>query len=223
MSELLTFDPGVNHIGWAHFDSKGFLQACGLLRDDLMRGVAGLRSALLRVRKVVIELPEIYNPRFMKGDPNDLINVTRVVGAIEHCFYGVAEVRVVQPKIWKGQAHKDVTAHRVRHTLDQVENIVLGTTDCPRHLKHNVYDAIGLGLWSLGRKPKHGKEEGQQEAGEANQDRGAKGSPQEVVELGAKAHDRKSGGSAQDLNGRGVRADRGVGRRHRDRANGRKG
>lgn len=138
MASILSIDPGINHIGWAFVGPEG-LERCGLDK----------KLPLLRPDAVVvIEKPQVYSPRHWKGDPNDLIDLAIVVGKISE-RYAKHEVILVLPSQWKGQVSKEVTAARIDKELTQREKSVLdkALAKRPRYLRHNIYDAVGIGRW----------------------------------------------------------------------------
>lgn len=154
MSLLIAIDPGLKACGVACFDESNMLHDAYLVRTiceskDLEKAVANMLIALEGIGegRLVIELPQVYRGfSKAKGDPNDLIKLAVLVGAI----VGSKEwssVRLVHPSVWKGQVDKKVTQARCREILS-IEELakVLDSK------KHDVWDAIGLGLWSLDRK-----------------------------------------------------------------------
>ena len=169
---LIAVDPGLNATGWARFEASR-LKACGLLCAKT--GGEGIYKALWMARRVsalawasggianppadlllAIEQPQIYMQRKQRGDPNDLIALAVVVGAIAasipdaHCI-------LVPPRRWKGTIPKErsledyVIHHRVCSHLSETESgIYTGTIqDIALSLRHNVADAVGIGLWAL--------------------------------------------------------------------------
>jgi len=150
MDRLIAFDPGAHTAAWATFDG-GLLMRCGIEQEPLGRAL-GQRFASIAAR-VVIELPQVYQQRAWRGDPNDLIAVAVTVGRIMQTFEGTAgETSVVLPHTWKGNVPKAIMGERILGRLDHEERSVLERLKLPATIKHNVIDAIGLGLWALARK-----------------------------------------------------------------------
>ena len=150
MNRLLAVDPGTNVTGWAVFRDARLVE-CGCWRAD---GLYEMLSKLLLVRenekfsskRTIIERPQVYAQRKWRGDPNDLIGVALVAGAVAALF---PPVDFVLPHTWKGSAPKDVVSARTRAALTPDElKLVAGVK------KHDVWDAVGLGLWSLNRLDK---------------------------------------------------------------------
>lgn len=155
MSELrlLAFDPGKLSAGWSAFEEKR-LARCGLLRAPTQRGLfEAIREWDLRTRTngvdVWIERPQVYREAHWKGDPNDLIDVAIVVGALASQATG--NVVLVRPHDWKGNVPKTIHNARIKRALDPAERDTLKACGAPAGLLHNVVDAVGLGLHALGR------------------------------------------------------------------------
>ena len=97
---------------------------------------------------VVVELPQVYGQR--RTDAGDLVDLAVLVGRIEEVLRG-SRVIEVRPAAWKGQTPKDVVGRRVEGALSSMEWGRLAP--CPASRRHNLLDAIGIGLWRLGRRP----------------------------------------------------------------------
>lgn len=139
MGDVTAIDPGVQQ-GWARF-SGGCMYACGLGEPPALIG------------EVVIELPE-YRPsqRDRRVDPNDLITLAVRVGKLA----ARAEARglvveLVRPTRWKGSVPKRIHHQRIGRALTVEEHAVLNGVRVADSLRHNVLDAIGIGLWKIGR------------------------------------------------------------------------
>jgi hypothetical protein len=103
---------------------------------------------------VVVEEMQVYQGhKNTKGaDAQDLLDVQLTVGAI---LGGAKHANVVRyaPNQWKGQVPKDIMARRIAGLLSEKEasTVKLGLFAYPRHLHHNVWDAIGIGMKYFGR------------------------------------------------------------------------
>lgn len=96
------------------------------------------------------ELPQSYALAQQKGSQNDLIEVAVSVGALVGATGEHAKVSLVTPAEWKGQLPKDVHHARI---AKQITSTMRACVEAyPKHLQHNVLDAIALGLWALERK-----------------------------------------------------------------------
>ena len=137
---LLAIDPGAS-TGWGVFD-KTQLLGCGLGDPHVERAA-----------RIVIELPQVYPQQPVP--PNDLITLAflagRYAGAAMGGSVGVA-VSTVFPHQWKGNLPKDLCAIRVRAALTPAERTIVDAIDVPEKQRHNVMDAIGIGLFTLGRR-----------------------------------------------------------------------
>jgi hypothetical protein len=137
---LLAIDPGIL-TGWAVFDSRGGLQACGLGED----------FPTLSERVAVIERPQVYRASKSKGDPNDLITLAIRVGRYyERLEKAGVRVHLVLPTTWKGQVPKTIHHERIAGSMPATEvEIVRRVEKKIGKLKcENVWDAIGLGRWA---------------------------------------------------------------------------
>ncbi len=129
---MISIDPG-KHTGWAWFlDEK--LIACGLGRPEV-RGEVPLDDL------AVIERPTIY-PR-SPVPPNDIIELAITAGRIAA---GFERVEWVLPRRWKGTIPKAIMGERILAKLTPAE-----LARIPSGARHDVIDAIGLGLWYLKR------------------------------------------------------------------------
>lgn len=140
---LLAIDPGDRATGWAVYDAEKSLIGCGL-------GDPHAERADL----IVIELPQVYPQQ--QVPPNDLIALAflagRYAGVGMGSTKGPAEVYTVLPHEWKGNLPKDLCAIRVRAALMPAERNVVDACELPEKQRHNMLDAIGIGLFTLGRR-----------------------------------------------------------------------
>lgn len=154
---IVAIDPDTKKCGVAMFSDKRALElASAMTLAELVRHLAG-------VSVVVCEMPQTYGGRAAKGDTNDLLAVMRVVGQIEHAA-NLASARFVAvlPTKWKGTAPKHVTIRRAWNTLELRERFRVMAPKRGRTLLEtgrsvasgetaDVMDAVGLGLWYVGR------------------------------------------------------------------------
>lgn len=99
--------------------------------------------------ELVMEVPQIYGPEISKADPDDLLQLAGVDGAIARALRFGCPVVGYRPREWKGQTPKAIHNRRVENALSLAE---LDTFQrCPSHLRHNILDAVGIGLFHLGR------------------------------------------------------------------------
>jgi hypothetical protein len=143
---LIAIDPG-KVSGWALFYYTQ-LHAAGVLDEEeiLDHPPVPEWDPVL----AVIEVPRIYPMGKGKGDPNDLLTLALSVGDLRGFYQRRGmRVRLVTPRQWKGTAPKDIHNRRILDNLNEHETEVLPSL--AKSKAHNMIDAIGLGLWVLGR------------------------------------------------------------------------
>lgn len=145
---LVSIDPGVERSGFAWWWR-------GVLRHAEW-APAGSRvvppPGVLGCPIVVIERPRARRPQDTPGGVagyQALIDVA-LAGGLLAGLVGASKLLTVHPDEWKGSVPKDVCAARARALLLDSE---LRTIELPRAKTkaHNVWDAIGIGLFALGR------------------------------------------------------------------------
>ena len=150
--------PGV---GWE-------LRACGLVSCastnvsiQTQETRAAVQTAILRVLwdngfhpgqhpLSVCELME-WRPDDRRSSAQDLIRVATVGAAIAGMLS--PEPWFVTPNEWKGQVPKEIMGSRVLHALVPAEGLVFtrDSRGITPNAAHNIVDAIGIGLWAVGR------------------------------------------------------------------------
>lgn len=160
---LIAVDPGLRLLGVSRFrhgrlvdawllepkhntrDGSAWAAMGAIYRTQV---IAGLVDDGLPV--VVFEKPQVYKNR--EGNPDDLLQLVGVLGA---CAAQLprAVYYCPTPRQWKGQAPKKVWEARARRELDEDElrEVALALGDVAPDLHHNVWDAVCLGLWAVGR------------------------------------------------------------------------
>ena len=165
MNTLLAIDPSLTATGVAHFttDVTGMMvldraslasapaaDSLALRCDMMVKSVRkeSYHHSLAIAHYVVIEKPRIHvATRGGKADPADIIKLAILCGALaQHYIETGAEVIFVEPAEWKGQTPKDITTERSKAALTDREQqrVVLPGA---KSLAHNVWDAVGIGLW----------------------------------------------------------------------------
>jgi len=140
MGTVITIDPGVKASGVALWSAEGTLIE-GSYRT--IQEVKLLLSELLKPSLLICEFPRIYPKAAQhKGDLNDLLNLSAVVGYIEGLFCCV-EPRRIYPSEWKGQVPKVIMTERIKKALTPLE---LARVKSVGSKTHNVLDAVGIGL-----------------------------------------------------------------------------
>ena len=138
---ILSIDPGKRSLAYALWGHSRRLVKAGIVQhrhDPWWGKTAWMISQLPSVDEVVAEFPKVY-PYERRKSPNDLLPLAANVGACS----ALGELVLVTPQEWKGQMPKDVCHRRILQALGEDE--VIGTKN------HNVMDAVGIGLWYLGR------------------------------------------------------------------------
>lgn len=158
IGHVVAVDPGIrgsgvaifrgNALHWAGYvsnpcagnDAFAASRMAHAITEDVLQRVVG-------VHVVCFEMPVVRDTRHSKGDPNDLLPLAAINGALCGCW---CSVRLVQykPEEWKGQAPKDTMNAR---TLSRLSADELARIQDAGALSHNVYDGIGIGLHFLGR------------------------------------------------------------------------
>lgn len=158
---LLSVDPSLTNSGWAVF-RDGTLAKVGHVptepRDPLANRVIALANQVTwdryQVSRLVVEFPRIYPGPQQKGDQNDLLPLAAIAGAMALVIkqvqgWGSPPAEFFHPRQWKGQVPKKVMFARIKKHMTPAELALLdGIAD--RYVG-DVLDAIGLGLWYLGR------------------------------------------------------------------------
>jgi hypothetical protein len=143
---LLSIDPGKNEFGWARFHAAQLMQ-CGFEQVKYAQSL----FYRMTVDCAVIEVPQIYPMRSWKGDPNDLIDVALTSGQIAGIL-SLNKKEFVRPHAWKGNRPKDIDNNYTLSKLDERELVILNQCEVIKSKRHNVIDAIGIGLWKLNRR-----------------------------------------------------------------------
>ena len=149
---FVTIDPGAD-TGWSLWGSNG-LELCGLGDPRLKKGSVILDDHTC-VTDVWIESQAIY-PGRGGARPADIIKLAQSAGAWAGIYATLgAEVHWVLPAQWKGQIPKPkrgetyIVEKRVLAVLSPPERAVLelGCKGLCASKRHNVIDAVGIGLW----------------------------------------------------------------------------
>ncbi len=159
LEDFVAVDPGLRGCGVAWFQDGTLAEAVYIPSEELhergARCFVVMANAVYQWRAirnitglpVLVELPQVYHSKHQKGDQDDLIQLAGVVGAI--CQTSCDCVRTVRPREWKGTVAKDVMTRRIESRLDDLERAAIVRWSAA--LDHNTLDAVGIGLWQLGR------------------------------------------------------------------------
>ena len=148
-------DPGVHGCGVSIFvaDQLAFAQYASGLGGQihpLLEPIPHLEELLSHsapIACVVVEMPQVYDAAKQRGDQRDIVKLAMVAGEILCAARPFTKAALpVEPASWKGQVPKDVLIERIKSKLSAEEIAAVELPDAAS-LQHNVWDAVGLGLW----------------------------------------------------------------------------
>ncbi len=160
----VAIDPGKHACGVAVFEG-GKLQRAWFVETHPIPGIEELPSRLmsravesalsvcecqlpcecLEIESTVIEVPVFYDTKHRKGSQVDLAVLHQVAGAL------VVELpsdhfELIEPWQWKGQVPKKIMNDRTKAELTDEERALVELPSA-KSKHHNVWDAVGIGLW----------------------------------------------------------------------------
>src|SRR5262245_29015263 len=135
---MITIDPGVHGSGIAWWSNGHLVQI----------SYHTVLPPQVDYHNIVIEIPQVYLGSKSKGNPNDLIRLAYAAGCLVGDRLGV---ETVWPRQWKGTIKKEAMLRRILSKLTPFELGMLQGLGLPPSKEHNVTDAVGIGLWKLGR------------------------------------------------------------------------
>lgn len=144
LTDLIAIDPG-NDAGIAVFHDQ-LLVGAELVVEAPARGWVWQGPYAL---PVVCEVPK--ERRGSRVNTQDLITLAFTAGYLVSSMQPT-DLLTVFPEQWKGQRPKHADNHLTKKLLCGRERQILEGLSIPRSKEHNVLDAIGLGLWALGRR-----------------------------------------------------------------------
>ncbi len=147
-------DPGVRECGVAIEALSGAGHRCayraflvGGTLAEMGRDIRG-QVPLLGALSICVEGQQFYGTERSKGDPNDLIRLAQVAGAV---LGGLltgrpdATYSMPLPRQWKGSTPKAI--HHTRLARDYPHWVGPVARDTPKSKQHHVWDAVGLLEW----------------------------------------------------------------------------
>lgn len=163
---MITIDPNLRGCGVALWDEQfPVLRAAAYVENPVQAGrgyechvplalavndwVGKVRG--FRYGKCIVEMPRVY-PGMPKTDLNDLLDVAGVGGAVSAALsHAPSDVHIVHvfPSEWKGNMPKQDMLKRIRSKLSGEEILQVQKTN--KSDTEDILDAIGIGLWRLGR------------------------------------------------------------------------
>ena len=156
---ILTIDPGFsksNATGFAVFAGAGLIE-CGAYSPKAESFEARLleitdwcwrAKARYDLTELVIELPKVYPGPQQKGDPDDIVKLATLCGAIAGRAPDGVRLRLPRPRDWKGNVPKAIMLARIEAKLHPAERAIF---DGAKGKRDAILDAIGIGLWACGR------------------------------------------------------------------------
>lgn len=152
MSRLIAIDPGTD-TGIAVFHTGILQRAMPIKHDhatDLIRRLVCEEQTPVAI---VCEKPKIYPVQRNEIDPNDMITLAIKVGQfVETAHMLGLSITLIEPATWKRQIFWKVCNARTWQKLTpQEQNDARNVTAYAESIRHNVLDAIGIGLHYVGR------------------------------------------------------------------------
>jgi len=166
----LFIDPGANDFGAAVFTETGGVYRATLVRNEvgpeasaLARGAGALNGVLNWLRKVEVPLPSIIStlvempfvyPGKKTKNPNSVMLTAAIAGAFAAFGLDNRKVTSVLPRDWKGGMDGEVFIRKVvQPSCEDGERLKIEhwTAAFPASYRHNIWDAVGLGLWQFKR------------------------------------------------------------------------
>jgi hypothetical protein len=156
MNYTLAIDPGKHACGGALFFGTSLVKAAYLKGPEVVYEFwRESAAAVAHPLNLILEQPMIYpGSAQQKGDLNDLLPLMLVDGQIIGLFqsrvggFRQFSHRLVYPYEWKGQMPKAAMNKRVLKTLTETERSRIESVGAK---DHNTLDAVGIGLWAVGR------------------------------------------------------------------------
>lgn len=99
----------------------------------------------------VVEIPRVYPIGRQPVPPNDLITLAYRAGVLANRVAAGGVVETIYPHEWKRQVPDHVLYARIERELDAEEASLAEGAGCAKSTKHNMLDAIGIGLVRLNR------------------------------------------------------------------------
>lgn len=157
----LAIDPSLTSSGFAYFEGATLVETrritargsddCKAVRAAQMAARILERAAGYRVTTLVVEWPQIYRATRSKSNPNDLLGLAAIAGILASALQH-ARVRTPTPAEWIGQLPKATRGNAMSSPRALRIMSRLTSSECVLVLnQHDVIDAVGLALWSMGR------------------------------------------------------------------------
>jgi hypothetical protein len=121
-------------------------------RDGVL--VQATLGGFVLVGEVVIENPTI---RRNTPNPNDILVLARRVGRLEEAAERLRlPCTLYTPSQWKASVDKDMMIDRIKTFVTADERHIVESAPCTEKQGKNIWDAVGIGLFHLGRMRRGG-------------------------------------------------------------------
>lgn len=153
---IFTLDPGVKCAGCALFEDDGELTYAWLVegKDWVSTANEVVRTFPVNacvVGEFVFEHMQVYKET-SPGIADDLILLSLMAGRVSGMLSTwVRKVTSYTPATWKGQIPKKIMIERIKKSLSSEEFLRVETPRA-QSKAHNVFDAVGIGLFHLRKK-----------------------------------------------------------------------
>lgn len=146
MSIFYAVDPGKKKCAVAAFLNGELVGAYLTHADDMSMKISQLGS-------VAMEMPRAYPHSPVRV--NDLIDLTAAGMAVAAKLTATGSaLQLIYPADWKGQVPKKICQRRIEKLLihlGELARMKESLADVIPSLRHNLWDAVGIGLFSLKR------------------------------------------------------------------------
>lgn len=134
-------------------DSGFAIFADGELVSACLRQLPKDGTTASNFQAAVVEIPDR-----IRVNPKSIIKLALNAGAWLQYFGGYGRpVEAIEASAWKASTDPDILARRILACLTPAELARVPKTKSALGYNHNVVDAIGLGLWRLGRMGRGGR------------------------------------------------------------------
>ena len=144
---LLSIDPGVRYLALAYWRAQTLVSVAVVRGGTPARLAAAAGLWAPYAARIAVEWPRSYRGR--RAPERDLEGLRRAVVATEVWYRANSPleptIRRYYPSTWKGQVPKRVHRSRIDRELTQNEKNRSGA------YQSDIWDAIGIGLFALGR------------------------------------------------------------------------
>jgi hypothetical protein len=156
MTNRLAIDPGKRMCGWALMDGRGF-KDCGLARtkqDNIVLGAMEMAAHMPNANIVVIEKMRVYSSPKIRINPAVFIDISIVSGVIAGCkSLTLTDCLFPFANEWKKNLPKGDSNAIIEGLVPEAVKI-MDDKKIANSYRNHVWDAIGIGLWSIEQKGK---------------------------------------------------------------------